>query len=47
MVNLITKLPLIAIILIVYNKLSKIAYFVATIEEISAEELTRLFRDNV
>ena len=42
MVNLITKLPLIAIILIVYNKLSKIAYFVAIIEEISilTEELT-------
>ena len=28
-------------------RLSKIAYFVATIERISAERLARLFRDNI
>jgi len=47
---LITKLLIIAeknVVLIVCNRLSKIVYFVTTIEEISAEELARLFRDNV
>ena len=34
-------------ILVVCNKLSKMTYFITTIEEISAEELARLFRDNV
>jgi len=34
-VNFITKLPF------------KITYFVATIEEILAEELARLFQDNI
>jgi len=47
MVNFITKLPLITgkdIILIVYDMLSKITHFMATIEGISAEELARLFK---
>ena len=34
-------------ILVVCNKLSKMTHFVATMEEISAEGLVRLFRDNV
>ena len=34
-------------ILVVYNILSKIIHFVATIEGMSAEGLVRLFRDNV
>jgi len=34
-------------ILVVYNRLSKIAHFVATTEETTAEGLARLFRDNV
>ena len=49
-VDFITKLPLVArkdAILVVYNKLSKITHFVATIEGISAERLVRLFRDNI
>jgi len=47
MVDFITKLLLVArrdIILVVYNRLSKIIYFVAIIEETSVEELVRLFR---
>ena len=50
MVDFITKLLLVArkdAILVVCNRLSKITYFVATIEGISAEDLARLFRDNV
>ena len=50
MVDFITKLPLVAgkdVILVVYDRLSKIAYFVATIKETTAEGLTRLFRDNM
>ncbi len=50
MVDFVTKLPLVArkdVILIVCDRLSKITYFVATTEEISAEELTMLFKDNV
>ena len=50
MVDFITKLPLLAgkdTILVVYNWLSKIVYFVVTTKEISAEELARLFRDNM
>jgi len=35
------------VILVVYDKLSKIAYFVVTIEGTSAERLVRLFRNNV
>ena len=49
-VDFITKLPIVAgkdAILVVCNQLSKMMYFVATIEETSAEGLTRLFRDNV
>ena len=34
-------------ILVVCNRLSKMMHFITTIEEISAEELARLFRDNV
>ena len=44
------KLPLVAeknAILVVCNRLSKIIYFVTTIEEILAEELARLFRNNI
>ena len=50
MVDFITKLPVVAgkdAILVVCNQLSKITYFVATTEGISAEGLVRLFRDNV
>jgi len=49
-VNFIIKLLLVArkdMILVVYNRLSKIAHFVATMEEISVEDLARLFRDNM
>ena len=49
-VDFITKLPLIVeknAILVVYDMLFKMAYFVATIEEISAERLVRLFRNNI
>jgi len=49
-VDFITKLLLVAgkdAILVVYNWLSKMAHFIATTEETSAESLTRLFRDNV
>jgi len=35
------------VILVVWNRLSKIIHFVATTEGISAESLVRLFRDNV
>jgi len=34
-------------ILVVCNRLSKMMHFVVTTEEISVEELTRLFRDNI
>ena len=50
MVNFITKLLVVAgkdAILVVCNRLSKMTYFVATIEGTSAEGLARLFRDNV
>ena len=49
-VDFITKLLLLTgknIILIVCNRLSKIIHFVATMEEILAERLVRLFKDNV
>jgi len=49
-VDFITKLPLVAgkdAILVVCNRLSKMTYFVATIEGTLVEELVRLFRDNV
>ena len=50
MVNFIMKLPVVAgkdAILVVCNRLSKMTHFVATMEETSAKELIRLFRDNV
>ena len=49
-VDLITKLPVVAekdTILVVYDRLFKITYFVATTEETLAEGLARLFRDNI
>jgi len=49
-VDFITKLPIVArkdAILAVCDRLSKMVHFVATIEGTSAEELARLFRDNV
>jgi len=49
-VDFITKLLLVAekdITLVVYNRLSKITYFVVTTKETSVEELAKLFRDNV
>jgi len=48
--DFITKLLLVAgkgAILVVYNRLSKMTYFVTTMEETLAEGLVRLFRDNV
>ena len=50
MVDLTTKLPLEArkdVILVVYDRLSKMTHFVATIEEIIVEGLAWLFRDNI
>jgi len=50
MVDFITKLPLVArknAILVVCNRLSKMTHFVATTKGMSAEELARLFRDNI
>jgi len=49
-VDFITKLLLVARkdeILVVCNRLSKITHFVAITEEMTAERLARLFRDNV
>ena len=49
-VDFITKLPVVVrkdAILVVCNRFSKIIYFVAMIEEISAERLVRLFRNNM
>jgi len=49
-VDFITKLPVVAgkdVILVVYDRLSKMTHFVATTEETSAEELARLFQDNI
>ena len=50
MVDFITKLPVVAgkdAILVVCDRLSKMTHFVATIERTLAEELARLFKDNV
>ena len=50
MVDFITKLPIVArkdVILVVCNRLSKMAYFVVTTEGTLVEGLARLFRDNV
>ena len=49
-VDFIIKLLLVArknAILVIYNRLSKMMYFVVTIEETLAEGLAKLFRDNV
>ena len=49
-VDFITKLPLVAgknTILVVCNRLSKITHFVAITKETLAEELAKLFKDNV
>ena len=49
-VDFITKLPLVVgkdIILVVYDRLSKITHFVATTEGTSVKGLVRLFRDNI
>jgi len=46
MVEFIMKLPLVAgkdVILVVCDRLSKMTHFVATTEEMTAEELARLF----
>ena len=48
--DFITKLPFVFekdAILVVCDRLSKMTYFVATTEEISVEELARLFKDNI
>jgi len=48
--DFITKLPLAQgydSILVVVDQLTKMVYFILTIEKISAEGLARLFRDNV
>jgi len=34
-------------ILVVYNRFLKVLYFIIMIEKIMAEELARLFRDNM
>jgi len=50
MVDFITKLPVVVekdAILVVCDRLSKMTYFVTTIEETSVERLARLFKDNV
>jgi len=49
-VDFITKLLLVAIkdtVLVVCDRLSKMTYFVAIMEETLAERLARLFRDNM
>jgi len=48
--DFITKLPLAQeynAILVVYNRFSKMAHFIATTEETSAEGLAKLFRDHI
>jgi len=45
-----TKLPPVTgkdAIFVVCDRISKMIHFIATIEEISVEELARLFRDNI
>ena len=49
-VDFIVKLPVVAskdVILVVYNRLSKMMHFVATIEGMLGEGLVRMFRDNM
>ena len=48
--DFITKLPLVIeknVILVVYNRLLKIAYFIAATEETLEKGLARLFKDNI
>jgi len=48
--NFIMKLLLVVeknMILVVYNRLPKMTYFVAIIKGISVKKLAKLFRDNV
>ena len=48
-VNFITKLLIVVeknTVLVIYNRLSKMIYFVTTTEGTSAKRLGRLFRDN-
>jgi len=50
LVDFITKLLIVAgkdAILVVYNRLSKMTYFIVTMEGTLAEGLARLFRDNI
>jgi len=50
MIDFITKLPLVVgkdAILVMYDRLFKITYFVAIVEGTLVEELARLFRDNI
>jgi len=50
MVDFIIKLPVVVgkdAILVVYNRLSKMTYFVATMEGTLVKGLVKLFRDNV
>ena len=50
LVDFITKLSIVAgkdVILVVCNRLSKMTHFVATTEGMTAEVLSRLFRDNM
>jgi len=49
-VDFITKLLIVAekdVILVVYDRLSKMTYFVVTTKGMMAEGLARLFRDNI
>ena len=49
-VDFITKLPIVAeknIALVMYNRLSKMVYFVVTTKRTLEEELARLFRDSM
>ena len=48
--NFITKLSLVVekdAILVVYNRLFRMTYFITITEEITVEKLVRLFKDNV
>ena len=50
MVDFITKLPVVVgkdVILVVCDRLSKMAHFVAMTEKTLAEKLVRLYRDNI
>jgi len=50
LVDFITKLPLVQeydSILVVVDQLTKMVYFTLTMEKTLAEELARLFRDNM